>query len=167
MMVLHLKPFVDTKVPYVGAAVGSTIGQLSNVFGISSSANSVLIVVVAGIVGGIVANFPKVLALLFKKRMDDNVWFTTQYQSTIAELRSIVDKHEKVVEAHINCRHDFQSALSAAYLRLDYLDAVCDEKGIDIGPRIHRYNADQRIRELDDELREIKGMKKNMATFRK
>lgn len=159
MTLSQVTQLYEDKVPYLGAGCGGLCAMIANATGLTGSADKVLVVALCTMLGGMAANFPKVLALFFKKRMDDNVFFASYYQSVITDLRATNDKHEKVVQAHVDCRHDFQRELNGAYLRLDYLNELLEERGIETGPKIKRFDGDARLKQLDNELREIKGMK--------
>lgn len=154
----HVQQYFEAKAHYIGAGVGALGGVAANVTGLSSSANNVLLVIVCSIGGGLAARLPQLLAIFYKKQIDDRQFLTSEYRSQITELRAMVDKHEKIVQAHVNCRHDFQQALTAAYFRLDHLNECLADHNLSAGQAIKRFDGDSRISALDDELREIKGM---------
>ena len=157
MTIQHFQSILDSKSGYVGAGTAGFLGWLSTILGLIGGVDSIWVVILCSIGGGLAANFHKIFSVYAKKQSDDRDFVSKHYRAIIEDYIRQAQMTEQALQLHVVCRHDLQGALNAAYLRLDLLDEIYNIKEED---KIPRFDVEARIRELDQDLLKIKGFAK-------
>lgn len=153
-----LMHFVETKLSYVGSTAGGACGFFANMTGLTSNANSVLVVAISAIGGGFLANLPKLLTIIYKKRVDDQTFISQRYQSIIEAFELKAERDEKELVLQIEARHDIQGGFQALLSHSNYLGLLCEKSKQEV-PKFASYNITQRNSELDKAIKELRKVK--------